>query len=251
MKKSRIISIMSGKGGVGKTVSAINIALALKEMNKDAVVIDADITTANIGIQLGFKNFPISLQDVLKKNKNLLSAVNIHKSGLKVIPASISLSKINSNISKLKKLIEKSDGDLFIIDPPPGLTTATTNIIKMSDEIIIITNPELPSVINSLKTMKLAKKLNKKVLGVVVTRSEKNFSRELKPAEIESVFGCPILAEIPEDKSIKKSIFDGMPVIKNSPYSHSSIEYRKLAAKIIGDTYKQPKLLALRRVFSR
>ena len=90
MKEARIISIMSGKGGVGKTVSAINLAMALKELNKDAVVIDADISTANVGIQLGFKNFPISLQDVLAKNKSLFSAINIHKSGLRVIPASIS-----------------------------------------------------------------------------------------------------------------------------------------------------------------
>src|SRR3989338_7084947 len=111
MKPPRIISIMSGKGGVGKTVSAINLALALRELKKDAVVIDADITTANIGIQLGFRKFPISLQDIIRKNMRLSSAVNMHKSGLKVIPASISLNKINTNLSKLKSLIKRADDE--------------------------------------------------------------------------------------------------------------------------------------------
>ena len=83
----KTIGIVSGKGGVGKTTFVTNVGLSLIELEKDVVVVDADLSTSNLGLQLGFYQFPIGLQDVLEGNVPITNAIYTHPSGLKIIPA--------------------------------------------------------------------------------------------------------------------------------------------------------------------
>jgi septum site-determining protein MinD len=246
----KIMAVVSGKGGVGKTTFVSNVGTALNESLKDVIVVDTDLTTSNLGLQLGFYQFPLGLQDALDGNVGISNAIYTHPSGLKVIPASISLNYLNKVPTpyRLKSVLNDLKG-LVIIDSPPGLRDDALFVLRAADDILIVTNPEIPAVTDALKVIKVSRELGKEPLGIVMNRVKHHY--ELKEDEIESMCDCPVIGKIPEDKHIKKSLFEKTPIVSYKPHSPAAIAYRKIAANLIGQEYKPPGMLSLRRLFSR
>ncbi|RMG76099.1 MAG: septum site-determining protein MinD, partial [Bacteroidetes bacterium] len=91
---SRLITITSGKGGVGKTTTAINLATAINSFGKEVVVVDANLTTPNVGLHLGAPIVPISLNHVLLGKAKVQDAIYEHESGTKIIPSSLSVNEL-------------------------------------------------------------------------------------------------------------------------------------------------------------
>jgi septum site-determining protein MinD len=254
--KVRIIGVVSGKGGVGKTTFVANVGLALKEFNKEVVAVDADLSTSNLGLHLGLYQFPVGLQEALEGDINILDTIYTHSSGLKVVPASISLSHLHKNFSpfRLKNLLIDLGSStnlegLILIDSPPGLEKGLYLALKACDEFIVITNPEIPAVTDALKVIKVAKEFGKEARGIVINRVRDAY--ELKPKEIEEMCEAHVIGQIPEDKLIKKSIFEKTPLVSYKPYSKASIAFKKIAANLVGEEYKPPRFLKLKRIFRR
>ena len=88
---SKIYAIVSGKGGTGKTTSAINLGTSLNHLGEDVLIIDGNLATPNIGIHLGAPIVPITLNHVLNGKAKIEEAIYEHESGTKIIPASLSL----------------------------------------------------------------------------------------------------------------------------------------------------------------
>ncbi len=241
----KIIGIVSGKGGTGKTVSSINIALALHQFGEEVVVVDADTTASSLGLHLGFYTFPNKLQDVLNDEIDINRAVYMHHTGLKLVPSSIDLDSLSADVSKLRFALNKLEG-IVIVDAPPGLDKDSLAVLNACDEVIVITNPEIPTVANAVKVARMAAEMKKNVLGVVITRM-KNAPWELRPEEVEMMCEVPVVGIVPEDWNVNKSIFDKVPVVAHSPYSHAAIEYKKLAARLIGKTYEPPKYIGIKK----
>lgn len=246
----KIIGVVSGKGGVGKTTFVSNIGLSLIEMERDVVVVDGDLSTSNLGLQLGFYQFPLGLQDVLEGNVGITGAIYTHPSGLKLIPTSVSMNYLNRVPTpyRLKSLLSDLRG-LVLIDSAPGLRDDSLLVLKASDDILVITNPEIPAVTDALKTIKLAREMGKEPMGIVVNRIRDSY--ELKPEEIEGMCDVPVIGIIPEDSNVKKSMFEKVPLVKYSPYSPASIAFRKIASNLIGQEYYPPRFLRLKRLFSK
>ena len=113
----KIIGLLSGKGGVGKTTTSINVSAALNHFGKKVVVVDANVTTPNVGLHLGVPIVPVTLHDVLKGSHKIHDAVYQHKSGTLVVPASIALHDLkNLNPNKLTKHIEDLKQSVEIIN---------------------------------------------------------------------------------------------------------------------------------------
>jgi septum site-determining protein MinD len=91
---SRIITITSGKGGVGKTTTSINLGAAINAFGREVIVVDANLTTPNVGLHLGAPIVPISLNHVLSGKAKLTEAMYEHESGTKIIPSSLSVSEL-------------------------------------------------------------------------------------------------------------------------------------------------------------
>ncbi len=104
-----------------------------------------------------------------------------------------------------------------------------------------MTNPELPAVTDALKILKVAQESNIKILGAVVNRITGS-EHELSIEEIKGLLGIPVIAEIPEDPNVAKSIAAKKPLIQYSPTSPAAVEIKKLAAQLTGRKYKQSKL---------
>ncbi|MBS3088704.1 cell division ATPase MinD [Candidatus Pacearchaeota archaeon] len=237
---SRIITITSGKGGVGKTTTSINLAAALNFFGKDVIIVDANLTTPNVGLHLGAPIVPVSLNHVLLGKAKVSDAIYEHESGTKIIPSSLSIGELKRlDHSKLKDLSKKlrKVADYVIYDSSAGLGDEATAAIESADEIIIVTNPEIPAVTDALKTAKLAEQLGKEIKGVIVTRVRNN-STEMPIANIQDMLELPILGIVPEDENIQMSVVMKDAIIHTHPKSKAARAYKKIAAKISGVDYK-------------
>ncbi|MEK6926032.1 MAG: cell division ATPase MinD [Nanoarchaeota archaeon] len=236
---SRIIVITSGKGGVGKTTTAINLGAAINHFGGDVLVVDGNLSTPNIGIHLNSPEVPIDLNKVLLGKADVIDAVYEHESGFKVMPSSLSIKELKKiRPEKLKSIKNelKKISDYIIVDSSAGLGQEATSAIDLADEIIIVTNPELPAITDALKTIKIAEEMKKKVIGIVMTRVRKD-KFEMKPENVKEMLEVPILGMIPEDMHIKKSIMNKEIVVHAYPKSKSARAYKEIAARILNLDY--------------
>lgn len=246
---TNIIGVVSGKGGVGKTTFSINLAVALNELGRDCIVVDADVSNPNVTLHLGIPSVQLTLQDVLNGEVKIQHSIFLHPCGLKIIPSSISMSKDNMSLFGLKEILTDLN-EWVIIDSPPGLDENINVILDAADSIIVVTNPEMAAVTDAIKTIKLAKDMHKNNISVVINRV-RNDSYELTSDEIELVCETPIISTISEDENVRKSGFETMPVIHRNPYAHATIDFKYLAARLLRVEYEPPSLLFLRRLISR
>jgi len=241
MKK--IIVITSGKGGVGKTTTAINLGAAMNYFGKDVLIIDGNLTTPNVGIHLNSPEVPINLNHVLSGKADAYEAVYEHESGIKIMPSSLSikeLSKIKPERVKDFKEDFKKISDYIIMDSAAGLGTEALSIINMADELIIVTNPEMPAITDALKTIKLAEQMKRPISGVIVTRVRKN-DFEMTPETVKEMLEIPILGMVPEDDSIQKALHLKDAVVHTHPKCNASRAYKEIAAKILEIEYDSNK----------
>src|SRR3989344_3526732 len=155
---TRYVGILSGKGGVAKTTTALNLGAAFTYFGRDAIVVDGNLTTPNLGLHLGAPVVPINLHHVLKGKNSINEAVYTHDSGLKIIPAGLSVSDLQGvNPDKLKNVLAGLDGlaDLVIVDGSAGLGREALAVLQAVQDVIIVTNPELPAVTDALKMIKV------------------------------------------------------------------------------------------------
>ena len=232
------IAILSGKGGVGKTFTALNLAAAMSNFNRDVILIDANLTTPNIGVHLGAPNVPITLHDVLKGKRHITEAVYSHSSGIKVIPGSISNKSLNGiKLSNLKKAICSLEGltDMIIVDGAPGLTNENLAILESVNSILIVTNPELPALTDAMKTIKMVEAYGKRIKGIVLTKTAKNDNITVE--NVEALLGKKVLAEIPHDKKARESLVKRGILVNLFPKNKIAKSYNKLAADILKENY--------------
>jgi septum site-determining protein MinD len=247
--KPKILAVASGKGGVGKTFIAVNLGIALTQLNQESIVIDADLNAPKLAIQLGCIDFPVTLDMALRENINPLNLVYFHSSGLRYVPASISLNYIRTNPKKLSNILSQFK-KLLILDCPPGFGKETRDIIKISTEVLVVTNPDLPSVTDAIKLVELSKRMKKDVIGIVLNRIGHS-SKELSIDEVEKACGAKVIATVPEDKWVYRSILEKRPLLSLNPYSKAALEIKKLAAIITGVEFTPPKFLFVKRIIGR
>jgi len=227
---------MSGKGGVGKTTSAINIGLALTKLGLNTVVLDGNLSSPNLATHLGSAYYPVTIHDVMRETHNIDSAIYKHPSGLKIIPADVAVESMRIiNFDKLEQQLQDLhlNMDYVIIDGSPGLGRESTRLIGLSDEILVVTNQDMPSVIDAKRLIEFAQKFNKTIAGLLVTKY-KNKKHKLKTEEIEDYLGIPVLAKIPHDVRFEKTLKDKVPYIHIYPKRKASKEYYNLAKRLSG-----------------
>jgi septum site-determining protein MinD len=234
---SKLFTITSGKGGVGKTTTSINLAAAMNSFGKEVIIVDANLTTPNVGLHLGAPIVPISLNHVLSGKAKVADAIYEHESGTKIIPSSLSINELKKlNQGKIKDVGKKlrKMADFVIYDSAAGLGDEAVAAMDAADELIIVTNPEIPAVTDALKTAKLVKQMGKEIRGVIVTRS-KGSKTEMPISNVAEMLELPILGVIPEDSRVQNALAMKEALVHAYPKCKASREYKKIAAKLIGN----------------
>lgn len=244
----KIIGFFSGKGGTGKTTCAVNTGLAIHLLGEKVIVMDCDLDNANLGLHLGLYDFPTTLHDVLEKDINILETVHIHSSGLRFIPSSVAFRQAGQDLGKLKGILADLDYAV-VIDGPPGIDQRVMSLMNLCDEVVVITNPNIPAVADALKIIQKAMDFGKSEISMIVTMT--NGKHELRLHEIEEACKVPILGTIPTHYGFKKSLHDKTPLLLNDPHSSPAVAYKKIAATLIGKEYSPPSLLWARRLLAK
>ena len=237
----KLIVVSSGKGGAGKTTTSVNLAYALTQQGKDVILVDGNLTTPNVGLHLGFTKFPVTMNDVLRGEALLDDAIYIHPLGFKLVPGSLSVrnySEINSR--KLRQLLDdlKNLADYVVVDSAAGLGNESLSVLKNADEILLVTNPELPSVTDAYKIVTLARELGIPVKGVVVNRVRRG-NEDLGFRAIESLLETPITSVIDDDKHMRRAVYHKKPLTHLKPNSPSSKKYHDLADRVHKGDYER------------
>ena len=228
---TKFIALVSGKGGVGKTTCTLNVGQSLAKLGKDVVLLDANIVTPNLAIHLGHMNPEGTLNKFLRKEKSLKEIMYLHESGISLIPASPSLSEYQrTNPLKLHKVFDllKNAADFVLVDAPSGLGYDLIQILKSTDEVLVVVTPNLSSVMDGLKTIQLAKENNNTIAGIILNMSNGG-KDELTPQEVENILEHPILANIKYHKKVRRAVHRQMPLTYLYPRSKPAREFMKVA----------------------
>jgi septum site-determining protein MinD len=235
---TRFIVVASGKGGVGKTTIAANLAVALGSIGKRTAVLDADIVMANLEIIMGLKNPPVALIDVLMGKLSLGEVMFEGPAGVKIIPAGITLDGFNEgNMEMLKAALREvpRDIEILVIDAPAGRDASM--VMDEGQEVLIVTTPQVASVSDALKMKILAEKMGAKVIGVILNMVEGN-SRELSAEDVEAAIEVSVISRIRDNSRVKDAMALEVPFVLRYPSSEPSKEVMRLAAGLVGQNYE-------------
>lgn len=233
---TRLISFISAKGGVGKTTLVANLAAALADLGEKIIAMDANLTTPNLALHLGMHLSPNTLHHVIRGESSLEESIYPHRYGFKVIPASLNLNDLRgvdpARLSAVSfSLLGKAS--YILMDCAAGIGREALSGMAASDEVVIVTNPNFPAVTDALKILKIAQSSDMKILGVILNRVTRS-AHEISPDEIRDVLGIPILAVIPEDENVMKSIQSKKLLFEYNSNSTAAIEIKRLAAYMSG-----------------
>lgn len=242
----KTIAISSSKGGIGKTTVTANLGAALaSEFNKNVLLIDGNVTGANLCFHFGL-NYPSkTITDCVDgKKDHINSAIYVHSSGVKILPGPVGLdSRLHPRV--LNRVVHSigNDYDYVIIDSAPSLGREALTAIGVANEIIAVSTPDIPSIVNTVKTCDIARRFRKRVFGVVLNQVT-NKKYELSTSEVMSMCnGLPVLAKISKSEDIPKSIALQQPLVLLKPNHPISIEIKRVAAHVAGIPYKPKGLL--------
>ena len=237
---TRLITVSSGKGGTGKTTVTSNLGAALTEFGADTIVLDANLTNPNLGFHLGIPLYPTTLHDVLKGEAHITEAMYIHNSGLRVVPAGLSIEDlVDTSPENLSDVLLDTVGepDFVLVDSAAGLGNESINAIEAADEVLVVTNPDLPSVTDALKTVNIAEEAGTEIIGVVLNKV-KDHPSELDAEEVESMLGHEVMMEVPDHEKLQEALSVKKPMVHHEPEHHVSERFRSVAAEVAGIEYE-------------
>ena len=204
-KKSYAILTASQKGGVGKTIIAVNVTAALRTAGYDVLLVDTDVANPSVGAQLGMPNASPGYAEVATGKTDIQDALIVYEpTGFLIMPAggkaatlNLSTEEFNRFYSKVKQL----NFDFVVFDTPPG--ASLTGALKNFDEALIVTTPEESSVYGA---QRLSQSYNEYHLAhKLVINRVKSDKFELDEEKIEKIYGDIAYSMLPEDEVVTES----------------------------------------------
>ena len=235
------MGVLSLKGGVGKTSVVVALGAAMAGFNKKVLLVDGNFSAPNLGLHLNIIEPDATMHHVLNKEANIRDAI-YNLDNFDVLPAAI-FNKHEINPLKLRDKIKsvKDDYDYILIDSSPSLNEEAIAVMNASDELIIVSTPDIPTLGTTIKGLKMAKQKGTQINGIVLNKVyNKNF--ELSIDDIEKSSNVPVMAVIPHDVNNLKALSKFTPSTNFKPRSSGSEEYRRLAASLMGEKYNPVKL---------
>lgn len=254
---ARVITVTSGKGGVGKSNTAINLAVQFRKMDQRVIILDADFGLANIEIMFG--TVPkYNLYDLIYQGKSIRDIitwgpmeVGFISGGSGIVGmANLSRDYLNYIVQNLVEL--DSMADVIIVDTGAGISDAVLEFLVASNEILLVTTPEPTSITDSYSLMKALNRHSRfsqdytsiNVLANKVKNEEEGSMLYHKLNTVVSRYlKLPIeyLGYIPEDDQLARAVMQQMPVSIQNPSAKSALAFRSAAMRLMHVEEESPK----------
>ena len=248
---ARVIGIVSGKGGVGKSTIAVNLALALKQFKKNVTLVDCNLSTPHLSYYLGTTDYIGTINDVLRDKMDVDSALYNYK-GVRYLPASVKFEDlIGVELTKFKKHLSKLEkkSDFIILDAAPGLGKEALFVMDACNEIIFVTSPFVPMVADVIRCKEVLKQFGERKMSILLNMVTYG-THELKKEVVEEVTGLPVVGEVPYDKNVTESLVMRYPLLEYKPNSLSSISFMRMASLLTEKDYEVPMKVKWHKLFT-
>lgn len=240
--QSIVVTITSGKGGVGKTTCSANTGCALALLQKKVVVIDGDIGLRNLDIVMGLENRIVyDSVDVIEGRCRLRQALIRDKRApeLYLLPTAQTRDKTAISPQQMVQLCDelRKDFDFIIIDSPAGIEQGFHTCLAPADRVLIVTNPEVSSVRDADRVIGLVESQEKGPAQLVINRlvrSRVKRQEMLSMEDIVEVLSTEVIGVVPEDENILMSTNRGHPVALNGQ-TPAAIAFHDIARRLTGE----------------
>jgi septum site-determining protein MinD len=239
---ARVITITSGKGGVGKTTATANLGVALALLGQRVVTIDADIGLRNLDVLMGLENRVVydivnvvegvcRLRQALVKDKRL--------SELYLLPAAQTRDKSAISPEDMVQVCEqmRNDYDFVLIDSPAGIEQGFRNAIAPADEVLIVTTPEVSAVRDADRIIGLVEAEEKGPARLIINRIKPGMVKRgdmLDTEDVIEILAIDLIGIVPEDEAIIISTNKGVPVTLDDK-RQAGLAFRNIAHRLLGE----------------
>jgi septum site-determining protein MinD len=257
---AEVITVTSGKGGVGKTTTVANLGIALAALGQRVVVVDGDVGLRNLDVMLGLENRIVyDLVDVVEDRCRLRQALVRDKRfpELFLLPAAQTRDKSAVQPEDMVQVCErlKDQHDFVLIDCPAGIEHGFRYAIAPASEIIVITNPEVAAVRDADRVIGLIEASEKAMPRLIINRIKPDMVRRGEMLDVSSVLellAIDLLGVVPEDPSILAAANRGQPVALSSDGNLAGQSFKNIAHRMLGEdvpfmTLEEPTVL--QRIF--
>jgi len=239
---TRVITITSGKGGVGKTTTTANLGVAFAQLKKRVVVIDTDIGLRNLDVVMGLENRIVyDIVDLIEGRCRLGQALIRDKmlSNLYLLPAARSRDKSAVSPADMVRVCAQLRGecDLVLIDSPAGIELGFRNAVAPADEFLLVTTPDKVSVQDVDRVLGILENEGPTTTSLVINRIRPGLVRRqdmLGPDEIGETLRIELVGIVPDDESVLVANSHGIPIA----YDHRcpvGRAYHSMARRLLGE----------------
>ena len=255
---AKVITITSGKGGVGKTTNVANIAAGLALQGDKVVCIDGDIGLRNLDVILGLENWIVyDLVDVIEGRCRMRQAMIRDKKieDFFLIPAAQTRDKTSVSPSDMIALCDqlRPDFDWIVIDCPAGIERGFRNAIAPADIVLVVTNPEVSAVRDADRIIGLIEAEEKGPAQLILNRVNMDLVKRgdmLTADDVVDLLAIDLIGVIPEDEQVLIGSNQGVPVILNGK-SRAGEAFRNIASRLRGQNVPFIELEAKSDFFGR
>jgi septum site-determining protein MinD len=255
---AKVVTITSGKGGVGKTTVTANLSAALAESSHKVVCIDADIGLRNLDVALGLENRIVyDLVDVVEGRCRLRQAMIRDKRlpELYLIPAAQTRDKSAVSPSDMVRLCDelRPEHEWIFIDSPAGIERGFRNAVAPADIVIVVTNPEVAAVRDADRIIGLIEAEEKGPARLVINRIKPGMVRRGEMLSVEDILellAVDLIGMVPDDESVMINTNRGIPVVMDGK-SQAGQAFRNIAQRLTGNKVPYLELEAEAGFFGR
>lgn len=229
----QVLVVASGKGGVGKTATAVNLAVSFRLQDRSVVLVDGDLGMPNVVEWFSIDRGP-TVHDVLAGTAEPYDAVLQEAEGFGILPGDHQLDGYaDADPSRFAYVIDRlaKQYDHVIVDTGGGLSYENALPLRIADEIILVTSPNPSAIKDTKRTKGLVDLIEGNIRGVVVMKADYSTDAE----EIAADIGVDLLGTVPFDRTIDESIAEGVPLEMHDPDSLAAEAFRKLGAVLLNE----------------
>ncbi|MFL0808947.1 MAG: MinD/ParA family protein [Agarilytica sp.] len=240
----KVVAVTGGKGGVGKTNLSVNLSIALAEMRRRVVLMDADLGLANVDVLLGLKA-QYTLADVLSGAKSVREILLNGPSGIKIVPAASGIQQMaelspQEHAGLIHSFSELSDQiDVLMVDTAAGISDTVVSFVRASQEVIVVVCDEPSSITDAYALIKLLNTdhgiFRFRVVANMTRSAQEGISLFAKLNGVCEKFldaSLQYMGHVPFDENVRKAIQKRRPVIEFAPRSKAASAIKVLAQKV-------------------